>query len=394
MKQTKLNLTRIQSIDAFRALIMFLMIFVNDVAGVKSIPKWIEHTPADADGMGFSDYIFPAFLFIVGLSLPFALQKRLEKGNSHFTTLAHVFLRASALIIMGFFHVNLESYDSARAVFSYPSYTILLTLSFFLIWLDYPRQFPQKLRYLLIGIGLSGLIALAYVYKGGTAANPKTLEPSWWGILGIIGWAYLYSALSYLLFAKQQLLLILSFLTYASINVCSHLGLLSINMGTLGDASSVTLIMAGVLLASYYKNRKPNTADFKFLAYLFSFALLALAFGFFIRPFAGGISKIYATPAWVFICMGISIMLYSLLILIVDKMGKTTWFSLIRAGGSSTLTCYLLPYLVYSIFNLLDFWYPPYLSTGFLGICRSLLFSLFIIQIATILERKAIRLQV
>ena len=61
---------RLPAIDCFRALAMYLMIFVNDVAGVINIPKWIGHTQAQEDGMGFADTIFPAFLFIVGLSLP------------------------------------------------------------------------------------------------------------------------------------------------------------------------------------------------------------------------------------------------------------------------------------------------------------------------------------
>ena len=69
---------RLLSIDVFRALTMFFMIFVNDVDGVENIPGWIKHVPARADGLGFADTIFPGFLFIVGLSLPFAIKKRLK----------------------------------------------------------------------------------------------------------------------------------------------------------------------------------------------------------------------------------------------------------------------------------------------------------------------------
>ena len=55
---------RIHSIDVFRAITMFLMIFVNDLWSLKDIPAWLEHTEAAEDGMGFADTIFPAFLFI------------------------------------------------------------------------------------------------------------------------------------------------------------------------------------------------------------------------------------------------------------------------------------------------------------------------------------------
>ena len=71
---------RLLSIDVFRAITMFFMIFVNDVSGVTNIPGWIEHVSAKADGLGFADTIFPIFLFIVGLSLPFALMKRMNRG--------------------------------------------------------------------------------------------------------------------------------------------------------------------------------------------------------------------------------------------------------------------------------------------------------------------------
>ncbi|MDB5013507.1 MAG: hypothetical protein JWQ25_1709, partial [Daejeonella sp.] len=41
---------RLLAIDVFRAITMLLMIFVNDVSGVKNIPEWIEHVKANEDG--------------------------------------------------------------------------------------------------------------------------------------------------------------------------------------------------------------------------------------------------------------------------------------------------------------------------------------------------------
>ena len=58
--------SRIHSIDVFRALTMLLMIFVNDLWTLKDIPEWLGHKPADVDGIGLADVVFPAFLFIVG----------------------------------------------------------------------------------------------------------------------------------------------------------------------------------------------------------------------------------------------------------------------------------------------------------------------------------------
>ena len=62
---------RIATIDVFRALTMFLMLFVNDIPGIKQIPHWLLHAKMDEDMLGFSDIIFPCFLFVMGMSVNF-----------------------------------------------------------------------------------------------------------------------------------------------------------------------------------------------------------------------------------------------------------------------------------------------------------------------------------
>lgn len=64
---------RIQSTDVMRGLILFLMLFVNDLY-TPGVPKWLVHTAAQEDGMGLADWVFPGFLFLVGLSIPFRLK--------------------------------------------------------------------------------------------------------------------------------------------------------------------------------------------------------------------------------------------------------------------------------------------------------------------------------
>ncbi|MDR3058865.1 MAG: hypothetical protein LBU84_12090, partial [Prevotella sp.] len=53
---------RIASIDIYRALTMFFMIFVNDLWSITGVPHWLEHAAADEDMLGFSDIVFPSFL--------------------------------------------------------------------------------------------------------------------------------------------------------------------------------------------------------------------------------------------------------------------------------------------------------------------------------------------
>ncbi|MGM9475529.1 DUF5009 domain-containing protein [Pedobacter sp. GSP4] len=385
---------RILSIDVLRAITMFLMIFVNDVAGVSHIPGWIEHAPADADGMGFSDLIFPAFLFIVGLSLPFAIQSRKDKGLGQFSISGYLVLRALALIIMGFFHVNLENYNEQAALLSYPVYTILLTVGFFLVWLDYPATLSKVKKNAFIGVGIVLIVLLAVLYKGGSAENPEGLKPHWWGILGIIGWAYLVSAFVYLFSKGNILLLMLAFVAFAAINITSHMGLFPYHLWIIGDASSITLMLGGVLITSMYKKLIGYQKYLDFWILITFYGLLSFAFGMFIRPYTGGISKIYSTPAWIFVCMGITIIAFEVLIYVVDVKKKKDWFKIIKPAGTSTLTCYLIPYLLYSFLHLAHFHFPHFLSSGFGGIIRSFFVAFLVIGIVNFLEKKKMRLKV
>ncbi len=186
---------RIDSIDIFRALTMLLMVFVNDLWTLHGIPGWLEHTEAEADGMGLADTVFPAFLFIVGLSIPFALNTRLQKGDRPAALLRHIFLRALALIVMGFFMVNNGRLSDSVAPAWHTVRELAMVLAFFLIWNRYPSGRPGKLPvWVLQAAGTAILLTLALTFRSDSPDSPWMI-PSWWGILGIIGWSYLLVSL-------------------------------------------------------------------------------------------------------------------------------------------------------------------------------------------------------
>ncbi|SFD89634.1 Predicted acyltransferase [Chitinophaga sp. CF118] len=386
---------RLLSIDAFRAITMLTMIFVNDVSGVSNIPAWIEHVKANEDGLGFADTVFPAFLFIVGLSIPIAIGRRISRQESFWGTEWHIIVRSVALIVMGFFHVNLESYNNEAALLPHAVWEILITIGFFLIWLDYPETINRTRKYLLMGTGVLLLLLMAILYKGGsTPENSHWMRPSWWGILGIIGWAYLVCATLFLLVKGRFPALVAILAAFLLINITNHGGWFTTKLWLIGDGSSVSLIMAGAVVSSLYiklmKDDKRNTQ-------LLTFALLGIggiAAGIILRPYTDGISKIRSTPAWVLICSGISILVFNVTIWLVDVKGKMNWFNRIRPAGTSTLTCYLIPYLLYSIFELVHFHFPTFLSEGFGGIIRSIAVAFAVILIVGWMEKKKVRLKI
>ena len=104
------RVARITSIDALRGVVMFTMIFVNDIAGIspKIVPAWMRHFKGRS-GMTFVDLVFPGFLFIVGMSIPFALGGRLRAGEAWWKTMLHVIGRTLSLLFIGILMVNDES---------------------------------------------------------------------------------------------------------------------------------------------------------------------------------------------------------------------------------------------------------------------------------------------
>ena len=103
--------TRVVSIDIFRGITMAVMIFVNDLDSVHGLSKWTYHMPARVDAMTYVDMVFPAFLFIVGMSLPIAVQQRLRRDPSIGRLWLHIALRSLALLVLGLILANADHCD-------------------------------------------------------------------------------------------------------------------------------------------------------------------------------------------------------------------------------------------------------------------------------------------
>ena len=101
--------TRVASIDALRGFDMFWIIgggaFFETLPKVwknnftETIKQQMEHVPWQ--GFRFEDLIFPLFLFIVGVVLPFSISRRREQGISPAALRLHIIKRAAILILLG-----------------------------------------------------------------------------------------------------------------------------------------------------------------------------------------------------------------------------------------------------------------------------------------------------
>jgi predicted acyltransferase len=110
---------RVMSIDALRGFDMLWITGGTHLVG--KLLDWIgspalqpiDNQMSHSEWNGFTAYdlIFPLFLFIVGTSMPFALSKRVERGDDKWKLFLHVLRRAATLYVLGLVYNGILGLD-------------------------------------------------------------------------------------------------------------------------------------------------------------------------------------------------------------------------------------------------------------------------------------------
>jgi len=95
---------RLHSLDVFRGVTIAAMLLVNKQGFSREGYDFLQHVPWH--GATPTDWIFPFFLFIVGVALPFSIESRKRRGESDGTIIKHALVRAAILFILGMFEKN------------------------------------------------------------------------------------------------------------------------------------------------------------------------------------------------------------------------------------------------------------------------------------------------
>lgn len=378
---------RVESVDVFRGLTILLMVFVNDLG--PAAPAWMHHIqPPDADGMTLADVVFPFFLFLVGVSIPLAVERSRAVGLSTWAILRHIISRTLALLIMGLVGVNLWGQQAMDPRL----WGLLAYLSILLAWSVVPQE-PGRKRTLAVcakWIGAAGLIALLAVYRRepvstqilgwGTVSDWSWLRTQWWGILGLIGWAYLVASLVYLLVGPRREwivacagLLMTSFVAQAPSGFFSRIDQkpwlaaiaaplrslesilqqidryvsFSTQLGSLAALVTLGMLLGTVLLPDS-SIRQPQQR----VRWAATFLVLLFFAGTATDTF-GGVNKIAATPTWCFWCASLATAVWIPLYLLIDVAGRRQWATPIRIAGMNPLIAYLLHPIVLFLLGLL-----------------------------------------
>ncbi len=88
---------RLVSVDAARAAAVLGMLLVNNRSSAGTPPIWTSHAPGE--GIYFADLVFPAFLFMVGVSMALSFSRRSEQPPLR--VWGHFAARVLLLVVIG-----------------------------------------------------------------------------------------------------------------------------------------------------------------------------------------------------------------------------------------------------------------------------------------------------
>lgn len=399
-QSTSTGAPRVVSIDIFRGLTMAVMIFVNELDGVRGLPWWTHHAPGNVDVMTYVDMVFPFFLFIVGMSMPLSVAQRLKRNSSVLALWVHVIVRVLGLLALGLILANAEKADPARMGIRGSTWALLGLMSVALYLNVYVKseRYPGYSRILRL-LGLAGVIALYAIFRR-TAhdGHAAWIDGSYPEILGLIGYSYLAVAILYIPTRRWRWAPYVWFVLLVALCVLSTGKMIAfprhipLYFWPFGNGAETCIVVAGVITSSIFLGRDRRPSSPRAMSVAVGFGLLMLAAGRALTPF--GISKIRATPTWSLYSIGASVLLFTLLYWICDVKQWTRWALPVRAAGANTLLTYLLPDLWYFLMVSLGItFFDTHFNWGWPGVVKTLVFTFFILAVAAGLTKAKVRLQ-
>jgi predicted acyltransferase len=162
---------RLISLDVFRGLTIAAMILVNFPGSWDAMYWPLEH--ADWVGLTPTDFIFPFFIFIVGISVTLSFSKQLQKGITRKQVLKKSLLRAVKIFGVGLALRLLPTLDFSR--FELPGVLqrialIFLACAFLFLYTEWRTQ-------LFVGAGILFGYWLVLMYIPVPGFGPGVLEP-------------------------------------------------------------------------------------------------------------------------------------------------------------------------------------------------------------------------
>ncbi len=351
---------RVVSIDALRGFDMFWIIggagvfraiieFAN-IPWLSPLATQLEHT--HWNGFTFYDLIFPLFLFIAGASMPFAISRRLQRGDDRGQLYVHIFKRFLTLLFLGFIYNNLLDFNFEH--FRYTGVLHRIAFCYLLAALIVMNSGPRAQAVWTGAILLAYWAVMALVPVPGFGAGVLTPEGNLAGYL-------------------DRLLLPGSFCCYK----------FGDNEGILTTIPAVATTLMGVLSGHWLRTERGGKAKaFGLMAAGVTSLVLSLVWNL-----AFPINKLLWTSSYVLCTGGWSLLLLAAFYWIIDVRGYSRWALFFVVIGLNPITIYVLQSqfdfgIISDIFTRgfighLGSFGPVVNSIGYLGFSWLLLYFLF-----------------
>lgn len=181
---------RLLSLDTYRGLVLLLLCIegpiwawwapIEEAFGDSAFWATIAYQAQHVTWVGCSvwDLIQPSFMFMVGVSMAYSMDKRRRMGNSWSNMFLHALYRSLVLILLGVF---LRSAHSSQTNWTFEDVLTQIGLGYIFLFLLWNR--PRKIQWIATAAILFGyylLFALTPIWE--TAGNPDGY-PMWSGYL-------------------------------------------------------------------------------------------------------------------------------------------------------------------------------------------------------------------
>ena len=306
---------RILSIDALRGFDMFwitggdaFFITLFTFFGIpffQGLAHQLDH-PAWA-GFRFYDIIFALFLFIMGLSMPLSITRRLAGGASRNQMYYHIFRRTILLYILGMVYNGLFDFNFETLRYTGVLHRIAFTYFFASIIVMNFRQKGQLIWAVSLTFGY--WLILLLIPSPGFGAYNLTPEGN---LAGYIDRSWLLGSMC-----------------------CYNYG---DNEGIVTNFPAITSVLTGVLAGYKLMSQISHSEKLKFFITTgFMLIVLSLIWNF-IYP----INKYLWTGSFVSLTSGISLLSISLFYWLIDVKGYTKWAFPFTVIGMNPITIYVL----------------------------------------------------
>ena len=353
---------RLQSLDTLRGFDMAMLvggtgilIALSRLTGwgwLEAVETQMHHV--EWEGFRFYDLIFPLFMFISGVAIPYAINSKVEKGVGKSRLFRKILVRLLALIGLGILYngVLQRGFENPRLV------SVLSQIGFGYFFAALICLYSKSIKgiiYWLVGIMAGVAVLQLFVPVPGYGAG--TFEPG----TSINAWL------------DQRL-------------IPGRLyGEVYDPEGFLCIVSAVTITMMGALAGYIIRSGKSSPA--KKALYIGIAGLAAIALSLILEPVYPVIKKMW-TVSYVFRAAGVSALSLALFYYVIDVRGLKGWTLFFRVFGMNSITIYMAAriidfhdisrfFLNWTSVHISEQWGALFIATGVLVLQWALMLFLY-----------------